>query len=107
MTQLEIEPSTAKKLQDVSQKAQKSVDEILLLLLNNFGHTIIEAGEMTQDADTWTDEELAHLLKPEQPLTGKEMVEGGFIGGWEHKQIDDPVAFLEQQRANRRKNKFA
>lgn len=107
MTQLEINPTTAQKLQEVSQQAQKSVDEILLLLLNNFGHTIIEADKATQEAETWTDEELAQLLKPQKPLTGKEMVEGGFIGGWEHKQIDDPVAFLEQQRANRRKNKFA
>ncbi len=103
MTQLEINPTTAQKLQEISQQAHKSVDEILLLLLNNFGHTVIESDEPTQDDVTWTEEELAELLKPQKPLTGKEMVDGGFIGGWEDMGITDSVEWVDKQRVKRRK----
>ncbi len=103
MTQLEIKPTTAEKLQEISEQAQKSVDEILMLLLNRFGHTVIEADETNEEDATWTDEELAELLQPKEPLTGKEMVEQGLIGGWEDMGITDSVAWLEEQRAKRRK----
>ena len=65
-----------------------------MILLNQFGHTVIDTNEANEDDVTWTEEELAELLKPQKPLTGKEMVEGGFIGGWEHKQIDDPLRVI-------------
>jgi hypothetical protein len=57
----------------------------------------------------WTDEELAELLKPKQALTGKEMVEQGYIGGWEDMGIEDGAAWVNQQKALRkakRKKKF-
>ena len=103
MTQLEINPTTAQKLQEISQQAQKSVDEILLLLLNNFGHTIIEAVETPQGSETWTDEELAHLLKFQEPMTGKEIAKSGLLGSWKDMGISDSVEWLEQQRAKRGK----
>ncbi|MEM9954282.1 MAG: hypothetical protein AAF846_21915 [Chloroflexota bacterium] len=106
MTNIEIKLSTAKKLEDIVQQTDKTVDEILDLLLTQYQHTLVIAGEVHETEDvTWTDEEIAELLRP-KPLTGKEMIEQGFFGGWEHKNIDDPVTFLKQQRANRRKNKF-
>ena len=53
----------------------------------------------------FTEEEVEEMLKPKKPLTGKEMVERGFVGGWEDMGIEDSVAWLEQQKAKRR-NKF-
>ena len=32
------------------------------------------------------------------PKTGKEIVEQGLIGGWEHKGITDSVEWVEEQR---------
>lgn len=58
----------------------------------------------TPDADDeplWTETELEAMLKTE-PLTGAEIVEGGFVGGWEHRGIHDSVEFLEQLRRKRR-----
>ena len=53
----------------------------------------------------FTEEEIKEMLRPKKPLTGKEMVEGGFVGGWEDMGIEDSVAWLEEQSAKRR-NKF-
>lgn len=107
MTKLEISNQAAKKLKEASEKTQKTIDEVLLWLLDNYADAIASSDQTTVENDVaWTEEEIRELVKPE-PLTGKEMVEGGFVGGWEHKGIDDPVAFLEQQRANRRQNKFS
>jgi len=50
----------------------------------------------------FTAEEIKEMLKPKEALTGKEMVERGFIGGWEDMGIEDSVEWLEQQKARRR-----
>ncbi len=88
----------------MSRRAQKSVDELLAWLLNNYGHTLD-----IPDSETWTDEELEALLKPKPPLTGKQIVEkhlaSGVIGSWRDEGITDSVEWLEQQRAKRR-NKY-
>ena len=108
MTQLDIKHQTVQKLEALSKQSHKSVDEILDWFLSNYGAVLVaEEASITDDESTWTDEELAAVMQNLTPLTGKEMVEGGFVGGWEHKDIDDSVAFLEQQRTNRKRNKFA
>ena len=42
-----------------------------------------------QIEETWTEEELAELLRPVPPLTGREIVEVGLLGGWEDTEIPD------------------
>jgi hypothetical protein len=54
---------------------------------------IIQAAEDEQ----FTDEEIADLLNF-TPRPGAEVVADGLVGGWEHKGIDDPVAFVNQIR---------
>jgi hypothetical protein len=53
----------------------------------------------------WTEEELAELLKPGEPLTGRQMIEAGVFGVWKDLDIEDSVEWLAQQRA-RRRDKF-
>ncbi|MCA9912795.1 MAG: hypothetical protein KC496_05585 [Anaerolineae bacterium] len=55
------------------------------------------------DDEPWMDEELAELLTPKEPLTGKEIVEKRLLGAWKDMGITDSVEWLEQQRANRRR----
>lgn len=105
MAKLEISNKTAEQLTELSRRAQKSVDELLAWLLNNYGHTLMDI----PDSETWTDEELEALLKPKPPLTGKQIVEkhlaSGVIGSWSDEGITDSLEWLEQQRAKRR-NKY-
>ena len=105
MTQLEINQKTAQRLEKLSQQAQKTVDEVLLLLLNNYGHALIEATEsMEVEADeVWTEAELTELLTPKQPLTGRQIAQAGLLGGWKDMGIEDSLAWLEEQRAQHRK----
>ena len=55
-----------------------------------------------QIEETWTEEELAELLRPVPPLTGKEIVEAGLLGGWENSGISDGAAWVEEQRRQQR-----
>lgn len=110
MTKLEISNQAAEKLKQVSEKAQKTVDELILWLLDNYADTIISDEENSlEEDDIWTEEELAELLKPKQALTGKEIVEkhlaNGVIGSWSDMGITDSVEWLEEQRAKHR-NKY-
>lgn len=102
MEQLEINSQTAEMLQELSKQAKKSVDEILLLWLTNFRHTVIEADLMDEDAEGWTEDELAELLKPKKPLTGKQIVEkhlkSGVIGSWADEGITDGAEWVNQQK---------
>ncbi len=106
MTQLKINQQTAEKLKELSRQAQKSVDEVLLLLLNNYSHSIIEAGGVDAEPETWTESELVELLKPKPPLTGKEIVEkhllSGVIGSWSDEGITDGAEWVNQQKEQRR-----
>ncbi|MDQ7024156.1 MAG: hypothetical protein Q9P01_20730 [Anaerolineae bacterium] len=107
MTKLEISSQAAKKLKEASEMAQKTIDEFILSFVDSYVATIDSDVQTPLENDVaWTEEEVQELIKP-VPLTGKEMVEGGFVGGWEDKGISDPVAFLEQQRVNRKWNKFS
>lgn len=54
-----------------------------------------EAG--AADSESFTDEEIKDLLTF-TPKSGAEVVAAGLIGGWEHKGITDPVAWVEEQR---------
>ena len=105
MTQLEIDHQTAQKLEQLSQQAQKTVDEVLLLLLNNYGQALIEAEESraVEANEVWTEAELAELLAPKKPMTGRQIVQAGLLGGWKDMGIEDSVEWLEEQRAQRRK----
>lgn len=108
MTQLEINQQTAARLKELSQRAQKSVDEILLLLLNNYSETLTEADQDAPNpAETWTEAELAELLTPKPPLTGKEIVEkhlaSGVIGSWADEGITDGAEWVNQQKEQRKR----
>lgn len=114
MPHLEIRTQVAQRLHDLSEQTQTTVDEILSRLLDSYGAMLVSvsddmAGDDATDNNganndvTWTDEELAELLKPQKPLTGKEIVEQGYIGGWEDMGIEDSVEWLAQQKAKRRK----
>lgn len=106
MPHLEISTQVAQRLQDLSERVSAPVNDILLHLLDIYGALLVPAGDdVTNDDLAWTAEELAELLKPKEPLTGKEMVEQGYIGGWEDMGIEDSVAWLAQQKAKRR-NKY-
>lgn len=110
MTQLEIKQATAQKLEDLSQQAQKSVDEVLEWLLSNYGQALISADpDVTEDDITWSDAEIQQLLKPKQSLTGKQIVEKhlktGVIGSWADMGIEDGAEWVNQQKAQGR-NKY-
>ncbi|NDJ77108.1 MAG: hypothetical protein GYB65_12710 [Chloroflexi bacterium] len=104
MVHLEISPHIAQRLQALSEQARTSIDELLLRLLEDYGSTLIsDDAEMSGGDLTWTEDELAEILRPTEPLTGQEIVEQGFIGGWEDLGIEDSVAWLAQQKASRKK----
>ena len=52
--------------------------------------------------DAAEETELLIEQKRPEPLTGAEIVAQGFIGGWEHRGIEDSVAWLEEQKRKRR-----
>jgi hypothetical protein len=58
--------------------------------------------EITSDPDDkpLSDAEIDELLRIE-PMTGKEIVESGLLGGWEDKGITDSAAWIEEQRKKR------
>jgi hypothetical protein len=104
MTKIEIGQEAADKLQQLSNKSQKSVDEILIWLLDHYAQAIVHEEDVAvADDQTWTDEELAELLTPKEPLTGKQIVEKGLLGAWKDMGIEDSVEWLAQQRAKRRR----
>lgn len=103
MPHLEISNQVAQRLQDLSEQTRITVDEILVRLLDSYASMLAQVNDsVTSDNLTWTDEELAEILKSKKPLTGQEMVEQGYIGGWEDMGIEDSVEWLVQQKAKRR-----
>ena len=107
MTQIDINPSTARKLEKLAQQAEKSVDEMLDWLLNQYSQPIEQNDEINSEDVTWTDEEIEALLTPKKALTGKEIVEKhlktGVIGSWADMGIEDGAEWVNQQREKRRK----
>ncbi|GAB5493754.1 MAG: hypothetical protein Phog2KO_39690 [Phototrophicaceae bacterium] len=107
MTQVNINPETAQKLKQLSQQTEKSLDEVLDLLLSRYSDTLItddndEVVEVVEDV-TWTDEEIEDLLTMKEPLSSKEIVKRNLLGGWADEGITDGLEWVKQQRANRRK----
>lgn len=100
---IELGQEAAEKLQQVANESQKSVDEVVLWLLDRYTEAQEMEPTVSADDEPWTDEELAELLTPKEPLTGKEIVEKGLLGAWKDMGITDSVEWLEQQRAKRRK----
>ncbi len=45
-----------------------------------------------------TPEELESLLRPTPPMTVREIMEAGLLGGWEDEGISDSTAWREEQR---------
>ncbi len=105
MVHLDISEQAAKKLDELSRQTQKSADEVLLWLLDTYGHTLTDEPQAPTEDVTWTDEEIKELLTPREPLTGKQIAEKGLLGGWKDMGITDSLEWLEEQRAKRR-NKF-
>ncbi len=65
-----------------------------------------ESAEVSEDDDQdFTDEEIKEFLTF-KPLSGKEIVERGLAGGWEHKGITDPVEWVEEQRRKQRERRL-
>ena len=52
--------------------------------------------------ETWTDEEIAEMLKSVPSLTGREIVEAGLLGGWKDQDIPDGATWVEEQRSKHR-----
>lgn len=97
---------------DLLTRQVEQLDYQHQLLLIERLMSLIESHEQatkSKDDVMWTDEELSELLTPKQTLTGKEMVEQGYVGGWEDMGIQDGAAWVNQQKALRkakRKKKF-
>jgi hypothetical protein len=103
MTHIPLSDQTAARLKALSEKSERSIDEIVMLLIERYEQALL-ADETGGDEDvTWSEEEVAEMLRPKKPLTGQEIVEQGFTGGWEDMGIEDSVEWLAQQRAKRRK----
>ena len=107
MAKLEISTQTAEQLAQLSKQTQRTIDEVLLWLLNNYRHSLtsVDHASTEVESETWTEEELTELLKPKKTLTGKQIAEKGLLGSWEDEGIVDSLAWLEHQR-NKRRNKF-
>ena len=87
MSDLNISPAIADKLKRLAEETQTSLDDLLSKFLATYAEALTTA-EPIQDSETWDADEIADVLKPKQALSGKEMVEQGFVGGWEDMDID-------------------
>jgi hypothetical protein len=63
-----------------------------------------EQNEELIESEIPTPDDLKDLLNF-TPKTGKEIVEMGLMGGWEHKGITDSVEWVEEQRKKRREHR--
>ena len=101
MVNIVISPTTAEKLQELSNQSGKTVDELLTIFLEEY--QVIQKESALVEEGVWTAEEIAEMLQPKTPLTGKEIVALGLLGGWADMEIEDSVEWLQRQRAKRRK----
>ena len=84
-----------RQVEQLDYQHQLLLIERLISLIESY-----ERAAKSEDIDvSWTDEELAELLTPKKALTGKEMVEHGYIGGWEDMGIEDGAVWINQQKA--------
>lgn len=100
MTDIDISPSTAQRLKQLSEQQQLSVDEMLTRLLEQYS-----IPDSTKDEAEWDDRELAELFQTGETLTGREIVQkhlaSGVIGSWADMGIEDSVEWLNQEKAKR------
>jgi hypothetical protein len=68
-----------------------------------YGEEVFSA-ESSKD-ETWNKDELEALLKDRHPMTGKEIVDAGLLGGWEDEGITDGQVWVEEQREKRRQQR--
>lgn len=64
----------------------------------------IELPAEAADNEDFTEEEIREL-RAIKPKSGREIVESGLTGGWEHKGITDSVAWVEEQRRKQKERK--
>lgn len=104
VAQLEISDIAAQKLQSASEKAHKSVDELLLWLLDLYGQVL--SAQSAAPTDGWSDDEIAHVLQSHDPLTGQQILEkhlaSGIIGSWDDLGDIDTLDWLAQQKQQQR-----
>lgn len=83
------------------EKLDLEQQKLLFLKIQQLIEIQEESLRMTPDTtlNTWTQEELEELLAPEEPLTGQEMIEQGYFGGWEDMGIEDGAEWVNAQRA--------
>ena len=60
--------------------------------------------EIPNADETFTEAELSDLMTF-TPKSGADVVAAGLVGGWEDKGIDDPVAWVEEQRRKQREQR--
>jgi hypothetical protein len=102
---------TDHELDLLTRQVEKLTPHEQLLLIERIV-ALLKSHEGQHDVITdqvWDKEELAALLEPEEALTGREMVEQGYTGGWEDMGITDGAEWVNQQKAKRkarRKKKF-
>lgn len=56
------------------------------------------------DESGWTPKDLDEALRT-VPMTGRQLVESGLLGGWEGEGIEDSAAWVEEQRRRRREQR--
>jgi hypothetical protein len=56
---------------------------------------------MSSDDSGWTPEEIDEAMRT-VPMTGRQIVEAGLLGGWESEQIKDAAEWVAEQRNRRR-----
>jgi hypothetical protein len=59
---------------------------------------------VSADERPLTDDEIEALMQP-NPKSGAEIIALGHTGGWEHKGIEDSVAWVKEQRRKRREKR--
>lgn len=98
MTKQELE-QLSKQVEELDYEQQLLLIERLITLIENHERTMAED---ENNENEWTEEELAELLKPKKPMTGKEMVAAGLYGGWEDLGIEDGAEWVNRQKAIRK-----
>lgn len=99
---IDVSPHVAQKLKDLSERTGTSLDDLLLEMLDVYGRTVAATEAIHEDL-VMTEEEVVEMLRPQQPMTGKEIAQAGLLGAWEGLGIEDSEAWVAQQRARRRK----
>ncbi len=60
--------------------------------------------ETVDQSQAFSESEIEELLTF-TPTSGAEVVAAGLVGGWEHRGISDPVAFVDELRRQQRERR--